>query len=178
MKILAIPATNSRTSINKAVLEYAAKTLKARDESITVEFVDLNDYEMPIYSPEREAEGIPALAQKFYDAIGAADAVMVSFAEYNGTYTPAFKNVFDWASRIDSAVYQGKNVAMFGVSPGSRAAANVLGLATMTGPYLGAELVGSMGIGKYGEVFDADACELTDPDLAARMAEILDALIA
>jgi hypothetical protein len=36
-----------------------------------METLDINDYEMPIYSPEREkAGGIPEEAQKFYDKLG------------------------------------------------------------------------------------------------------------
>ena len=63
--------------------------------------MDLNDYEMPIYSPDRQnEEGVHPLAQKFFDKITEADALIISFAEYNGNYTSAYKNVFDWASRI------------------------------------------------------------------------------
>jgi NAD(P)H-dependent FMN reductase len=59
--------------------------------------LDLNDYEMPIYSIDRETEdGIPEEAQRFYDELGAVDAILISFAEHNGAYTAAYKNIFDW----------------------------------------------------------------------------------
>ena len=41
---------------------------------------------MPIYSADRESEGgIPQLAQDFFDKIGAANAVLISSAEHNGS---------------------------------------------------------------------------------------------
>jgi len=45
------------------------------NSSATVKFLDLNDFEMPIYSIDRETEsGIPDLAKSFYKEIGEADA--------------------------------------------------------------------------------------------------------
>ena len=41
-----------------------------------IELIDLNDYEMPIFSVDREAaEGVHSLARKFFDKVGAADAL-------------------------------------------------------------------------------------------------------
>ena len=174
MKILAIPATNSRTSINKQLLEYVGSIL-ADDHDAQVEVLDLNDYEMAIYSPEREAEGLPPEAQAFYDAIGKADAVIVSYAEYNGSFTPAWKNTYDWASRIDQQVYQGKPVLMLAASPGPRAGAGVLGAATMSAPFFGAKLVGSLGVGPFGEAFSD---RLTDAELDAELRALLEKLVA
>lgn len=138
--------------------------------------VDINDYEMPIFSIERHAEGTPQPAQELFDRIGAADAVLISFAEHNGTYTAAWKNIHDWMSRIDMAIYQGRKVAMFAASPGGRAGANVLGNALSTGPFFGADLVGSMGVGRFAEAFDSEKGELVDPDLRAEFEKILQAL--
>ncbi|WP_275041411.1 NAD(P)H-dependent oxidoreductase [Pseudoalteromonas piscicida] len=43
-------------------------------------------------------------AHNFYQAIGDADVIVVSFAEHNGTYSATYKNEFDWRSRIDKKV--------------------------------------------------------------------------
>ncbi len=178
MRILAIPGTNSRSGINRQLLSYAARLLEhGLVANAEVEIIDLNDYEMPIYSAEREAEnGIPEPARRLYGKIGSADAVVVSYAEHNGSYTAAWKNVFDWASRIDMGVYQGKKVAMFAATPSPRAGAGVLGNATATAPFFGADLVGSLGIPAFGDNFDLDAGGLSDPDLRARFEKTLGAL--
>jgi NAD(P)H-dependent FMN reductase len=74
----------------------------------STEVLDLNDFEMPLFSVDREqAGGIPDFAHQFYKKVGAADALLVSFAEHNGSYSAAYKNLFDWTSRIDNKVYQG-----------------------------------------------------------------------
>lgn len=106
MKLLAFAATNSRISINRALVEFAAARLRSSvSPEAEVTFVDLNDFEPPIYSIDRErASGIPQAAQSFSDRIGDADAVLVSFAEHNRTVTSAWKNLFDWMSRIDMKV--------------------------------------------------------------------------
>ena len=178
MRILAIPATNSRNGINRRLLGSAQQLLEdGLVAGAEVEIIDLNDYEMPIYSTEREREaGIPEEARRLYEEIGSADAVIVSFAEHNGSYTSAWKNVFDWASRIDMAIYQGKSVAMFAATPGPRGGAGVLGAATATAPFFGAELVGDLGIPAFGDNFDPDSNEISDPDLRAQFEKTLGAL--
>lgn len=105
--IVVFTATSSAQSINKRLALHAAKVLQ--DElaaPVEIEVLDLNDFEMPIYSPEREAPGILHLAQEFYDKLGSADGVIISFAEHNGTYTAAFKNIFDWTSRVKKKIFQ------------------------------------------------------------------------
>ena len=55
-KILAFGASSSATSINKQLATYAAHQFA----NATVEVLDLNDYEMPIFSINKETKtGIP-----------------------------------------------------------------------------------------------------------------------
>ncbi|MEM6431148.1 MAG: NAD(P)H-dependent oxidoreductase [Deinococcota bacterium] len=76
---------------------YTASLLK----DVKAEVVDLNDYEIPLYSVDRQKElGIPEQAEQFYKKIGDADALLISYAEHNGFYTAVYKNLFDWASAL------------------------------------------------------------------------------
>ncbi|MEM1268381.1 MAG: NAD(P)H-dependent oxidoreductase, partial [Pseudomonadota bacterium] len=148
MKTLAFAASNHTNSINRALVEYAASRLQALHPAAEVEFADINDYEMPIYSIDREkAGGVHPLAQAFYDKIGAADALIVSFAEYNGTASSAWKNIHDWMSRIDMKIWQGKPIVILAASPGPRSGANVLSTQEMTAPFFGMDLRGKYGVG-------------------------------
>ncbi len=125
-KIIAFAGSNSKQSINKALVEYASSLVKG----VEVEVLDLNDYVMPIYSIDIENEkGIPEKAIEFKNKIRTADGIIISFAEHNGAYSVAFKNVYDWISRIESDVWLNKPMLMLGTSPGGRGAKGVLDLA-------------------------------------------------
>lgn len=180
MKILAFAATNHVKSINKQLVSHAINVLKSEiSNQAEVEVIDLNDYEMPIYSPEREQEsGVPALAQKFFDKISESDAVIISFAEYNGNYTVAYKNVFDWMSRIQMKVYQDKKVMHISSSIGPNGGANVLRIANDSAPFFGADLKASFSVGPFGEKFNSTEGELADPELAKTLRNSLEALVA
>jgi chromate reductase len=167
MKILAFAATSSRQSINKQLVNFTAKQVPNAD----VELIDLNDYEMPIYSSDREAEsGIPEAAQRFFNKISEADAVIVSFAEHNGTYTAAYKNVFDWASRINQKVFQNKKMLLLSTSPGPGGAKSVLAQAVASSPFFAADVKGSLSVPSFYENFDVTSGEFKN-------AEVLDALL-
>ncbi|MGF1735285.1 NADPH-dependent FMN reductase [Photobacterium satsumensis] len=170
MKVLAIGATNSITSINKQLATYAAGLAS----DATVEVIDLNDFDMPVYSEQREKScGIHEHAKRFYSKIGDADAVVISFAEYNGSYTAAYKNVFDWASRINMKVYQGKPVVMLATSPGPGGAASVLSAALESAPYFDAEVKGSLSVPSFYDNFDVDKGELTNIELIEELKSVM-----
>lgn len=173
MKILAFAASNSSQSINRQLLGYASTLIEDAD----VEGLDINDYEMPLYSSDREAaSGIPDAAHRFYQKIGAADGLLISFAEHNGSYTAAYKNLYDWTSRIDMKVYQGKPTVMLSTSPGAGGAANVLASATGSAPYFGADLKASMSIPSFFDQFDVQRGRLRDGDLVHKLQETVSQL--
>ncbi len=126
-RIMAFGASSSRESINKKFASYAARLVPDAD----IDLLDLNDFEMPIFSIDREREsGYPDLAQKFKEYIKKADGIIISFAEHNGSYTAAYKNIYDWVSRIERSVWLDKPMLLLATSPGGRGAKTVLGMAT------------------------------------------------
>ena len=155
MKTLAFAASNHSQSINGALVGYAAARLKALSPVAEIEFIDINDYEMPIYSMDREkSDGVHPLAQAFFDKIGEADGLVVSFAEYNGYVTAAWKNIYDWMSRIDQKVWQDKPIVLLAATPGPRAGANVLQTQEFTAPFFGMDIKGKHGVGLWREAWD------------------------
>jgi len=178
-RITAFGASNSQSSINKQLVTHAAHVFKS--EIMTgaeIEILDLNNFEMPIYSADREAaNGIPEAAQAFFNTLGQADALLISYAEHNGVYTAAFKNIFDWCSRIDKKVFQDKPMVIMSAAPGPGGGASVLGLAKGSAGFFGADLRGSLSVGRFSETFDTDKGELIDPDLAAQLRQNLRLLL-
>jgi len=166
LKILAFAATSSRNSINKALISYAATLLD--DEE--VEVIDINEYEMPLYSVDREWEiGIPEEAMRFYEKIGDADALLISFAEHNGYYTAAYKNLFDWTSRIDKKVYQGKPAVLLATSPGPGGARRVLQVAKESAPIFGMDVQADLSIPRFYEIFDMEYDLVTDSEVRGQL---------
>lgn len=175
MKILAFGASNSSKSINKQLVAYTASLV----EGAEVDLLDLNGFEMPIYSSDREdANGQPALAQAFLDRITAADAVIISFAEHNGIFSAAYKNVFDWASRINNKMFADKPVLLLATSPGKGGGASVLSFATNSMPHFGATVKGSLSVPSFYDNFDAEKGEISNTDIAAQLKQAVADLIA
>ncbi len=150
MRILAFAASNSSVSINRQLAEYAASLA----EGAEIEVLDIHDYEMPLYRHDREeADGIPQLAHDFLARIAAVDAIIISCAEHNGNYTAAFKNLFDWCSRLGREVWQGKRMLLLSTSPGGRGGQSVLEIASAAAPRFGGDVVGSLSVPSFGESF-------------------------
>jgi len=138
--------------------------------------LDLNEFEMPLYSIDRErADGIPAQAQRFFDAIGGADALLISYAEHNGHYTAAYKNLFDWASRIQQQVFQDTPMVVMSASTGRGGAARTLRAAVDSAPHFGAEILGAVSIPRFRETF-VPGEGLVDAALTAELGVALAAL--
>lgn len=177
MKILAFGASNSRNSINKQLASHAAHVFEEiydiaprHDGPIEINLIDLNDFEMPIYGVDLENEkGIPELAKQFYQKIGDADALIISYAEHNGHYTSAFKNIFDWTSRVDKKIFQNKPMVIMSASSGKSGGASVLEAAKKSAPFFGAVLVASLRVGSFYEVFDASTGRLIDKELEEKL---------
>ena len=171
-KIIAFGASSSKNSINKQLASYAANLFS----NATVELLDLNDYEMPIYSVDKEKEnGIPSLAQQFYDKIGTADLLVISLAEHNGAYSSAFKNILDWASRINNKTFQQKPMLLLATSPGARGGSTVLEIAKNRFPFQGADLKGSFSLPNFNENFDL-VNGITNPELKNQLMEIVNTI--
>ena len=166
MKLVAFAASSSSQSINRQLVTHAAGLLLGFE----IEILDNNDYEMPLFSVDREAQiGHPEAAKQFLQKIAAADALLISFAEHNGSYTAAWKNLYDWCSRVETKVYQGKPVVMLATSPGGRGGIGVLETATKSAPHFGAELRGSLSIPRFNDNFDIASGRLTNAELQAKL---------
>ncbi|MEO0576921.1 MAG: NAD(P)H-dependent oxidoreductase [Pseudomonadota bacterium] len=179
MKLLAFAASSSRHSLNRQIVDYAVQVLQTSlDSDASVQRLDLNDFEMPIYSIDREKEdGIPAAAVSFLKAIRDADAILISLAEHNGSYTAAYKNIFDWMSRLDAKVYQDRPMVLLSTSPGARGGASVLNSAVDSMQYFGGQVKAHLAIPRFNEVFDTETGQLTDQKLAVLLRDALATLL-
>ena len=168
-KILAFGASNSKNSINKKFATFAAKQLV----NATITLVDLNDFEMPIYSIDKEKDGgIPDLAQQFKKHIQDADGIIISFAEHNSSFTAAYKNIYDWMSRLDGSVWEQKTMFLLATSPGGRGAKTVLEAALSTYSRGNKNVVAHFSLPHFQQNFSAEG-GITDETLSVGFKEQL-----
>lgn len=140
-KIITLGGSSSRKSINKQLAEYAGNLL----EGVEVINLDLNDFDLPLYSIDLEKEqGFSSDLLALNEMVEQTDGIIISLAEHNGGYSAAFKNAFDWLSRIDAKVWKNKPMLLLSSSPGGRGGQSVMDMARNRFPYNGGNIVGSM----------------------------------
>ena len=149
-KVIALGGSNSKKSINKILAAHAANMLKETE----VKVLDLNNYELPLYGIDLENEnGIPQDAHNLLKEIKDADGIVLSLAEHNGAYSTAFKNAFDWLSRIDGKLWSEKPMLLMATSPGARGGATVLEIARGRFPYMGGNIVADVSFPSFFDNF-------------------------
>ncbi|MCU0461056.1 MAG: NAD(P)H-dependent oxidoreductase [Bacteroidales bacterium] len=154
MKIVAFGASYSKQSINKCFAGYAARQFNSAE----TEVLDLNNYELPLFTVDAESEiGVPENARSFLDKLESADLLVISMAEHNGSYTAAFKNLFDWTSRIKANIFEGKKIFLLSVSPGKRGGISALEAARSRFPWHGAEIIGAFSLPYFSENFNPES---------------------
>ncbi|GAL67337.1 NADPH-dependent FMN reductase [Jejuia pallidilutea] len=149
-KIIAFAGSNSKASINKELAVYASSLI----DGVAVEILDLNDFNLPLYSIDLETEnGIPDDAHRFLNIIKASDGVVLSLAEHNGAYATVFKNLFDWMTRIEGKTFFGKPMLLMAASPGARGGASVLSIAQDRFPRHNANIVEVFSLPSFSDNF-------------------------
>ncbi|MBD3723782.1 MAG: NAD(P)H-dependent oxidoreductase [Flavobacteriaceae bacterium] len=170
MKILGFAGSNSSTSINKKLVTFVTSLFT----NVEVEILDLNDYELPLFGVDLENEiGQPELTTQFLQKINSADLLVVSLAENNGNYSVAFKNIFDWASRKEKNVFQGKDMLLMATSPGGRGGATVLEIAKNNFPRYGANILATFSLPKFYENFNVDENLIANSELQNEIQQIV-----
>jgi len=166
MNILAFAGSTSSTSINRELVKFVLKDFQDQK----VNFIDLNDFSMPVFSVDLEKKGFPDEAHRFLKAIEECDAIICSLAEHNRSYSAAFKNVFDWASRINVKVFQNKPMLLMSTSPGGYGGGNVMNTAKTFFPQFAADVKDTFSLPKFYENFDMES-GVINPDLLKELQE-------
>ena len=151
MKILAFAGSNSSTSINKKLVVHTLSYFE--EEKVTL--LDLNDFEMPLFSVDRERnDGYPHKAHQLLELIATCDLMIVSLAEHNNSYTTAFKNVMDWCSRINGKFFQHKPMLLMSTSPGGFGGGNVMNSAKAYFPKCSANILDTFSLPSFHQNFE------------------------
>lgn len=166
MKIIAYGASTSSTSINKALATYTAGLVDGAE----VKVLDINDYDVPMFSEDLEKEiGQAEGAKQFLADLATADAFVISFAEHNGHYAAAYKNLFDWSTRIDRELFKNKPAVYMATSPGPGGAKSVLAAAEASAGFFGGNVKATVSVPSFYDKFDLEAGKATDDALVAEL---------
>lgn len=167
-KILAFAGSSSRHSINKKLATFAAGLFK----NAIVEIIDLNDFELPIFSVDKESI-MPEVVFQFAKKIDDCDLIVLSLAEHNGSYSTAFKNIFDWTSRIpERKVFADKKMFLLATSPGARGGSGVLETAAKRFPFNGGVVVATFSLPSFHQNFN-DEVGITHEELKKQLLETI-----
>jgi chromate reductase len=114
MRILAVSGSLRESSFNTSLLRAA---IEAAPEGVELELWE-GLGELPLYDEDLEADA-PDSALRLRADWAAAEAILFSTPEYNGSVPGGLKNAIDWASRPKlEGVLRNKTVAVVGASTG------------------------------------------------------------
>jgi chromate reductase len=115
MRILAVSGSLRESSFNTSLLRAA---VEAAPEGVELELWE-GLGELPLYDGDLDGDYAPPSVQRLREDWAAADAILFSTPEYNGSVPGGLKNAIDWASRPRlEAVLRNKPVAVVGASTG------------------------------------------------------------
>ena len=121
-KILAFAGSTRKDSVNKRLAKVALFAAEKAGAKTT--FIDLHEYDMPLYSQDLLAEhGMPEGAIAFKEMLKQHHGFLIASPEYNGSLTGTLKNAIDWATiKADDeermACWNGKIAGLISASPG------------------------------------------------------------
>lgn len=170
-KLLFLAGSARKDSLNKKLAKYACD-LAAKHDDIEAEFIDLKDYEMPLYDGDLEdAKGLPEATKRLKEKFIACDGFFIANPEYNSSITPLLKNTVDWMTRPHMedeprlAAFAGKTCALAAASPGGLGGMRVLPIVRSLFSNIDVLVIPQqMSLGNGFDAFDENGALIKDAD--------------
>ncbi|HZY17402.1 MAG TPA: NAD(P)H-dependent oxidoreductase [Ramlibacter sp.] len=171
MQLLVFAGSTRAASFNRQLAGVAATMGRAAGAQVT--YLELADFDVPLYNADLEARGTPADVLRLKQIAFEHPAWIICVPEYNASYPALLKNTLDWISspvKADPAwtdgfkSTRGKVAGMLSASPGalgglrsqSHLAPLLLNLHCWVAPR-------AYGLGHAAEAFDADGQLVAEP---------------
>lgn len=170
-KILAFAGSNSSSSINQKLVQFAASQIHA----VEVKTIKLTDYPLEIFSEDAEKEkGFSVELQLLLNEIEKADGLIISVNEHNSGTSAFFKNILDWLSRIKYKFLEDKKILLMSTSTGRGGATKSLEYVkdVITNRYSGT-IVESFSFPSFNYNFSETENKITNETLALGFTDII-----
>lgn len=183
IRLLFFAGSARADSFNKKLARLACEL--ATQHSVQATFIDLQDYNIPLYNADAEAQhGLPQAVQQLKELFGSHDGFFVACPEYNGMPPPLLINTLDWLSRRSNeqeqplAAFVGKTAALAAASPGNLGGLRALPHLRNLLSNLGVTVVPQqLAIGSATSAFDANG-HLTNTTHHKQLTALLAAFVA
>lgn len=181
-RILCFAGSTRKDSYNKQIARLMAND--ANELGATATYIDLGDYDMPLYNGDLEsANGLPEAASRLQALFESHDGLLIASPEYNGFFSPLLKNTIDWLSRPDPArkdkpaPYTNKVAGIVSASPGGYGGLRGLVPLRQQLAALGLTVVGKqLAIASVYEKLDAEG-KFTDEHTSQQLKDVVSAVI-
>ncbi len=156
--ILAFSGSNNPDSINEKLVQSVIERYSDYD----IRFIDLKQFDAPIYSQDLQSKGIPQSIKELYHLFQESDGYIIASPEHNGLPSAFLKNIIDWLSVITQRFFNDKPVLLLSTSPGATGARTHLALLANLVPLWGGILKATYSLGKFEEHFDTAKKSITN----------------
>jgi chromate reductase len=152
---LTLSGSIRKGSYNRMLQAHVGRKLEAA--GVTVNAIDLSDFEMPIFNEDLEPDNVPEAAGRLAELWRTHGIVFIATPEYNGGLPPLLVNVLAWLSRQKPSPFRHAVFGIGGVSSGKYGTIWALShLRDSLSKVGGLVAPGLLGIGPDSEVFDAN----------------------
>jgi chromate reductase len=168
---LTLSGSIRKGSYNRMLQHHVGGKLSAA--GVTVNAIDLADFDMPIFNEDLEPDNVPEAAGRLAELWRTHDIVFIATPEYNGGLPPLLVNVLAWLSRQKPSPFRHPVFGIGGVSSGKYGTIWALShLRDSLSKVGGLVVPGLLGIGPDAEVFDENG-DFIEPAIIRKVDQLV-----
>ena len=168
---LTLSGSIRKGSYNKLLQAHVDR--KLAEAGVSVNSIDLGDFDMPIFNEDLEASNVPEAAERLAELWRSHDIVFIATPEYNGGVPPLVVNTITWLSRQKPSPFRNAVFGIGGVSSGKYGAIWSLSHLRESLTKVGALVVPTLlGIGPAEQAFD-DKGDAVEPAIIRKVDQIV-----
>jgi chromate reductase len=115
LRYLVLSGSSRDGSHNTRLATVAAEAMRSLGGETTA--ATIGDFDMPLYTARREAEGFPDGACRLRQQVREHDAVVLAAPEFNASISGPVKNMIDWLSRFRPQPFNETHMLLLSASP-------------------------------------------------------------